>query len=45
MHDNLGGFDSYGRVTKIPWNKKERLRGNLKDVWAVGTGTVVHLRP
>ncbi|KAG9547198.1 kinase-like protein, partial [Aureobasidium melanogenum] len=45
MNGRLGGFDSYGRVTKIPWNKKERLRGNLKDIWAVGTGTDIRLRP
>ncbi|KAG9608880.1 kinase-like protein, partial [Aureobasidium melanogenum] len=43
MNGRLGGFDSYGRVTKIPWNKKERLRGNLKDIWAVGTGTDIRL--
>ncbi|KAH0347227.1 DUF1365-domain-containing protein, partial [Aureobasidium melanogenum] len=43
MNGRLGGFDSYGRVTKIPWNKKDRLRGHLKDIWAVGTGTDIRL--
>jgi hypothetical protein len=39
MPNHLEGFDMYGRNSRIPWNKKERLKGNLKDFWAVGTMT------
>lgn len=46
MDGRVGRFDTYGRgFGRIPWNKKERLRGNLKDIWAVGTETDVRLRP
>jgi hypothetical protein len=39
MPNHLEGFDMYERNSRIPWNKKERLKGNLKDFWAVGTMT------
>ncbi|KAH0352083.1 kinase-like protein, partial [Aureobasidium melanogenum] len=46
MDGRVGGFDTYGRgFGRIPWNKKERLRGKLKDIWAVGTETDIRLRP
>jgi hypothetical protein len=44
MPNHLGGFDAYGRNSRIPWNKKERLKGNLKDLWAVGTMTEERFR-
>jgi hypothetical protein len=44
MPNHIAGFDTYGRNGRIPWNKKEKLRGNLKDFWAVGTMTEVRLR-
>ena len=39
MVRHLGGFDTYGRNSRIPWNKRERLQGDLKDIWKVGTDT------
>lgn len=36
MRNHLGGFDTYGVNGRIPWNKPERLKGNLKDFWSFG---------
>jgi hypothetical protein len=43
MGNHLGGFDTYGTSSRIPWNKKERLQGNLKDIWGVGTEVEVRM--
>jgi hypothetical protein len=44
MPGHVAGFDTYGRNSRIPWNKKEKLGGNLRDFWAVGTVTEERFR-
>ena len=43
MRRHLDGFDTYGTASRIPWNKRERLVGNLKDFWAAGTEVEVRM--
>jgi hypothetical protein len=43
MGNHLDGFDTYGTTGRIPWNKKEKLQGNLKDLWGVGTEVEVRM--
>ena len=44
MRNHLDGFDTYGLNSRIPWNKRERLRTEQRDIWAAGIGTDIRMR-